>query len=47
MAPLGINTHGREDNVEMYLQEIGGGAGSLDWLDLLQDTDQMMGRCRG
>ena len=46
MTPLGIHTHGREDNLEMYLQEIGWGGGSLDWIDVLQDRDQEMDRCR-
>jgi hypothetical protein len=42
MTQLGMHTHAREDNLEMYLQEIGWGGGGLDGIDMFQDKDQEM-----
>jgi hypothetical protein len=36
--PLGRPGRGREDNIKMYLGEIGWGG--MDWTDLAQDRDQ-------
>ena len=33
ITPLGIHTHGREDNLEMHLQEIGWGGGA--WIGVI------------
>jgi hypothetical protein len=46
MTPFGINTHGRQDNLEMYLHGIGCAAGSLDWIDIFQNREQVKGRCK-
>ena len=35
--PLGKPRRRWEDNIKMYLQEVGGGCG--DWLELTQDRD--------
>ena len=36
--PLGRPSHTWEDNIEMDLQEVGGGYG--DWMELAQDRDR-------
>ena len=36
--PLGKPRHRWEDNIKMYLQEVGRGCG--DWLELAQDRDR-------
>jgi hypothetical protein len=36
--PLGRPRRRREDNIKMYLQEVGGGCG--DWMALAQDRDR-------
>jgi hypothetical protein len=36
--PLGRPRRGWEDNIKMYLREIGGG--DMDWIDLTQDRGQ-------
>jgi hypothetical protein len=36
--PLGRPKRRREDNIKMYLREIGWGG--MDWIDLVQDRDQ-------
>ena len=36
--PLGRPRHRWEDNIEMDLQEVGGGCG--DWMELAQDRDR-------
>jgi hypothetical protein len=36
--PLGRQRPRREDNIKMYLQEVGGGRG--DWMELAQDRDR-------
>ena len=36
--PLGRPRRRYEDNINMYLQEVGGGCG--DWVELAQDTDR-------
>ena len=36
--PLGRPRRGREDNVKMYLEEVGRGCG--DWMELAQDRDR-------
>jgi hypothetical protein len=36
--PLGRPRHRWEDNIKMDLTEIG--CGGMDWVDLIQDTDQ-------
>jgi len=35
--PLGRPWRGWEDNINMYLQEVGGG--DMDWIELAQDRD--------
>jgi len=35
--PLGRPRHRREDNIKMYLQEVG--CWGMDWIDLAQDRD--------
>ena len=35
--PLGRPRHRWEDNIKMYLQEVGGGG---DWMELAQDRDR-------
>jgi hypothetical protein len=36
--PLGRSRHTWEDNIKMYLQEVGRGRG--DWMELAQDRDR-------
>jgi hypothetical protein len=36
--PLGRPRRRREDNIKMYIQEVGGGRG--DWMELAQDRDR-------
>jgi hypothetical protein len=36
--PLGRPRHRWEDNIKMYLQEVGGGCG--DWMEVAQDRDR-------
>jgi len=36
--PLGRPRHRWEDNIEMYLQEVG--CGGMDWIKLAQDRDR-------
>jgi hypothetical protein len=36
--PLGRPRHRREDNIRMYLQEVG--FGIMDWIGLAQDRDR-------
>jgi len=36
--PLGRPRRRWEDNIKMYLQEVGGGCG--DWMELAQDRDR-------
>ena len=36
--PLGRPRHRWEDNIKMYLQEVGGSCG--DWMELAQDRDR-------
>ena len=36
--PLGRSRHRWEDNINMSLQEVGGGCG--DWMELAQDRDR-------
>jgi len=36
--PLGRPRHRWEDNIKMYLQEVGGGCG--DWIELAQDRNR-------
>jgi hypothetical protein len=36
--PLGRPRHSWEDNIKMYLQEVG--CGGMDWMDLAQDRDR-------
>jgi hypothetical protein len=41
--PLGRPRHRWEDNIKMYLQEVGEGRG--DWMELAQDRDGWRGTC--
>ena len=36
--PLGKPRHRWEDNIKMYLQEVG--CGSMEWIELAQDRDR-------
>jgi hypothetical protein len=36
--PLGRPRHRWEDNIKMYLQEVGGGG--MDWIELVQERDR-------
>jgi hypothetical protein len=38
--PIGRPRHRWEDNIKMYLQEVGWEG--LDWIELAQDTDRWM-----
>jgi hypothetical protein len=41
--PLGRPRHRWEDNIRMYLEEIG--FGDVDWIHLVQDRDRWAGSC--
>ena len=36
--PLGRTRHSWEDNIKIYLQEVG--CGGMDWIELAQDRDR-------
>jgi hypothetical protein len=37
-TPLGRPRHSWEDNIKMYLQDVG--RGGMDWIDMAQDRDR-------
>jgi hypothetical protein len=40
MRPLGRPRYRREINIKMDLQEVGGGAGGIYWIDLAEERDR-------